>query len=814
METPSRNEASTAENGPPRAMRTVTTLVPLLAALLFAQVAGAVTFLVNSTDDDFDNNLGDGLCWTGGWVFSGRFGVRECTLRAAIQEANHQAGADTISFASSQLTPNIYGRVIFAPGTAYPVITSPLTIDGTTFPNYDVGDPNAAPLIVLDGSFLGGASIPGLTLAETADGSVVRGLTIIDFPYHGISVGGADSVLIEGNHIGLNRGVVPEGNGGSGIYVYSFSAFPTIGQSLNPLTGFEGRPNVISGNAGSGITITGNGATVLGNRIGTDATGNAISTVHGGTGNGGSGIHLLGTASNATIGDAYELPLTDVWVTSGNVIAGNQLGGILTQSTGSGIEIYANHVGLGLDGSTPLGNYLGNGIDVRTDGTIVGADDPHRNVVSGNAGKGIAIGISTTIDPNGYVQNAEVIGNYVGVDATASFAIANFGTGIGFAEGDNAEIAYNVVGGNLNGGISVFGNYSSVYGNFVGTNAGRADLGNDGRGVYVNATVTEIGRAFDPNVIGFNDLGIELVGSVPEATIRANWIGADPSGNAFGNEGHGILLRGNNNFVGGNTAAHANIVGNNGDDGIHVDASCWSNEIQGNYIGTNASGADLGNDDDGVEIAGADETTVGEYVGTGTALDPAKGNHIAFNGDIGVHVSSGHDNAVRGNAFGSNGGLPVDLGAPGAELNDYLDEDSGANWRQNSPVIAAGHTSYDDLTGLVEARYLVDSWADSAYPLVIDFYVIGPDGLEPDAWIGSDMYLWTDATLDRDVSFAPAVALTGTEEIVAIATDADGNSSEVGDRVALPEPGLALGLFAGLTLLSASVRGRAANRKD
>ena len=37
-------------------------------ALLPASSAQAWTFIVNSTDDGFDNNPGDGDCWTGGWV--------------------------------------------------------------------------------------------------------------------------------------------------------------------------------------------------------------------------------------------------------------------------------------------------------------------------------------------------------------------------------------------------------------------------------------------------------------------------------------------------------------------------------------------------------------------------------------------------------------------------------------------------------------------------------------------------------------------------------------------------------------------------
>ena len=52
------------------------------------------TVAINSTGDAGDNNPGDGVCDTGGTVGSNP----ECTLRAAIQEANASAIVDTIEF--------------------------------------------------------------------------------------------------------------------------------------------------------------------------------------------------------------------------------------------------------------------------------------------------------------------------------------------------------------------------------------------------------------------------------------------------------------------------------------------------------------------------------------------------------------------------------------------------------------------------------------------------------------------------------------------------------------------------------------------
>jgi len=69
-----------------RSTRTVGALFCL--AVTCPAIATASTFVVNSTLDAVDFNLGDGVCATSGGV---------CTLRAAIQEANIFAGPHVIT---------------------------------------------------------------------------------------------------------------------------------------------------------------------------------------------------------------------------------------------------------------------------------------------------------------------------------------------------------------------------------------------------------------------------------------------------------------------------------------------------------------------------------------------------------------------------------------------------------------------------------------------------------------------------------------------------------------------------------------------
>lgn len=96
-------------------------------ACLLAVTVNAANFTVNSNAHTPDANPGDGICADAGGL---------CTLRAAIQEANALAGADTINFDPVFFTVQ---RIILL-NTSY-VITDSVTINGTS--------PN---LLILDGN--------------------------------------------------------------------------------------------------------------------------------------------------------------------------------------------------------------------------------------------------------------------------------------------------------------------------------------------------------------------------------------------------------------------------------------------------------------------------------------------------------------------------------------------------------------------------------------------------------------------------------------------------------------------------------------
>src|SRR5205807_10352366 len=95
---------------------------------------------------------------------------------------------------------------------------------------------------------------------------------------------------------------------------------------------------------------------------------------------------------------------------------------------------------------------------------------------------------------------------------------------------------------------------------------------------------------------------------VTDNFVQGNLIGTDAGGTlALGNIQNGVLIGGDlsrNNTVGGTTAGARNVISGNNGTGIWLEGTSGS-QVQGNFIGTNASGtAALGNLQSGVLISG------------------------------------------------------------------------------------------------------------------------------------------------------------------------------------------------------------------
>ena len=129
-------------------------------------------------------------------------------------------------------------------------------------------------------------------LLITAVVSRVRDLLINNFLGDGIEITGGDNNQILGNFIGVDfEGDDALGNGGKGIRIDSGNSNIIGGSAI-------GHGNVISGNAGDGITLRNNSDSnvIKGNLIGTDITGTAD------LGNGLSGVFIGSCSQNNIIG--------------------------------------------------------------------------------------------------------------------------------------------------------------------------------------------------------------------------------------------------------------------------------------------------------------------------------------------------------------------------------------------------------------------------------------------------------------------------------------------------------------------------------
>lgn len=597
---------------------------PLASAELYDPALGTelyedgapVTYVVNSTGDGPDTNTADGIC---------QDAAGKCTLRAAIQQANAHAGADTIHFDLPAGSKTIaVGTVPFgspSPG-GLPTITDPVTIDATTQPGYA-----GAPIVELNGQGAFPSGQNGLVL--TAPNTTIRGLVINRFQNgHAILVQGnaASGAVIQSNYLGTDA------SGTTNLAWQITNVF--ISGAPNALVGgtTPGARNLISG-APANVRVWGAGATgtvIQGNYIGTNAAGTgAIGGTYGIDISLGAVVKVGGTTTAAR-----------------NVVSGNHIGLFL----GGNATVEGNFIGTDASGTQDVGNAFAGVIMVGSANTLGGAIAGAGNVISGTGpypnpfgGVGVLVNQST---------NGVIAGNRIGTNANGTAAIANSNDGVRIDStlssnnviGGTAAGAGNVISGNVGDGIEILGgaNANLIVGNYIGTDAtGAAALGNSSAGIAIrggsNGNIVGGTANAARNVISGNGShGIVIDGS-SGTLVRANYIGTNAAGTGdLGNFVDGVRIGGgaNANTVGGAAAGAGNVIsGNDNGNGVYIFGSTTNgNTIQGNRIGTNAAGtAAMGNALDGIRIEGSTNTLIG-----GTSTDA--GNLISGNGSDGVHI--------------------------------------------------------------------------------------------------------------------------------------------------------------------------------
>ncbi|HEY5044136.1 MAG TPA: hypothetical protein VIK53_19370 [Verrucomicrobiae bacterium] len=348
------------------------------------------------------------------------------SFRQAISDANATAGANTITFnipSSGVQTISILSSL--------PTITNSVIIDGTTQPSYA-----GMPLIDFNG-----AGRPGFLI--TAGNSTVRALIVRNCGTSsarssGIVLSTNGSNVIAGCFIGTGASGT---NGGS--QVENFLDGITIANSPNNMIGGTNASdrNVICGNAGSGIAISGPGATnnlIQGNFIGLNVTG-AV-----GYPNGYGGIL---SAANISISNAPNNTIGGVVAGARNAIAGYADGIRLTGLGATGNQIQDNYIGTAPNGSALPGGYnkyyyRGVWIVNAPSNTIGGAGSG-----AGSGAGNLISGTSYAITISGTNANANVIqGNFIGTDVSGTSTNDNY-MGIYISQGAQGTLIGGTVAG-------------------------------------------------------------------------------------------------------------------------------------------------------------------------------------------------------------------------------------------------------------------------------------------------------------------------------------------------------------------------------
>lgn len=495
---------------------------------------------VDSALDTADANVGDGICDDGDG---------NCTLRAAIEEANSDPDVSTINFnitGTADFTNGGEDGYTIAPTTDLPFITETVIINGYSQPGSQANTAiapnplNGRLLIEINGS----NAVTNLSVFHFNTGSEnsqIRGLVIGNFSNSIVIVMEASDVTVQGNYIGTNpagAAASPNETGISHDPNTPGSGTDAIIGGLNP----EDR-NIISGNTDGSSAAGGypsTGWVIQGNYIGVGADGiTAIpnSTVSGSgafsiddcsdvlvggdqpgsanviSGNlsyglaphNSPGTHIAGnyigtdyTGTQAvpnlvgviSSGDQQDSMIGGSTIAERNIISGNAMAGVLTSNNAGTLHISGNYIGLNKSGTSAISN--GSGVIIGSK-TILGGGEGNRNVISGNSVFNVSV--QGTLTP---VSGAEVSGNYIGTNA-----LGDIDPAITALQGE---------------GLRISANTSE---NIIGGEFGNTIAGNRGAGVSVRSfTVTQFGISFAPTKSAI--LGNQIYGNEPGGPLTGS----------------------------------------------------------------------------------------------------------------------------------------------------------------------------------------------------------------------------------------------------------------------------------------------------
>ncbi len=191
--------------------------------------------------------------------------------------------------------------------------------------------------------------------------------------------------------------------------------------------------------------------------------------------------------------------------------------------------------------------------------------------------------------------------------------------------------------------------------------------------------------------------------------IQGNYIGTDASGTLAQGNGIGVDIASGTNQIGGTTSGVGNVIsGNTGNGIILFGSGTAGNVVQGNFIGTDPTGTNtLGNGSSGVMIVGPGNTIGGTLAGAGNVIS---GNQA---GGVTMFGNGTTSNLVQGNFIGtdSSGTKALGNGASGVSIssgatNNTIGGTSAAARNVISANAREGVTIWIANQNLVQGNYI------------------------------------------------------------------------------------------------------------